>query len=166
MPEQEPGLEPILIVDNTSPEPSIDNLMTDEVKNRLIEFLRWMFSRSERFKFSDDEVNSKIIISDIFPDKEDYEKKPSIVVRRENLFNTNRSIGHFHSWTFSKNFGSRYVDLFQAQVVLECYSREGLEAEKLANLAYMGILFFRVPLRAVGRIHDVLAAEYLFAIAH
>lgn len=151
--------EPISNVDSTGKDKVIDHLMTDEPKNRIIEFMQHIFSRSERFFWSPDEVNAKISISDIFPTKEDYEKKPAIVIRRENTFLTNRGIGHFHSWTFSKNFGSRYVDLLQSQMVIECYSREGLEAEKIANIVFASLLFYRKKLREVGRIHDVLAAN-------
>lgn len=151
--------EPLIIIDPTGAEPPIDNLMTDEVKNRLIEFMQFIFSRSDRFHFSDDEVESGISISDIYPVKEDHEKKPAIVIRRENLLLTNRGIGHFKGWTLSKNFGSRFMDLLQSQVVIECYSREGLEAEKIANIVFGSILFYRRKLREVGRIHDVLVAN-------
>lgn len=151
--------EPIVIIDSTSQDPVIDSLMTDEVKNRLIEFLRFIFSNSSRFQYNDDELASKVSISDVFPKKEDYEKKPAIVVRRENLMTTNRGIGHFHGWTFSKNFGSRFMDLFRSQCVIECYSREGLEAEKLANIVFMSFLYFRRKLREVGRVHDILVAN-------
>lgn len=150
--------EPIIILDNDAAEPSIDELMTDEVKNRLIEFIQFLFSRSDNYRWVDDEVESKISISDIYPEKENVEQKPAIVVRRDNMLLTNRGIGHFHSWTFSKNFGSRFMDMLRSQVVIECYSREGLEAEKLANMVFMGILFFRRQLREVGRVHDILAA--------
>jgi len=150
--------EPFLNIDPTG-DPPVDNLMTDEVKNRLLEFLRFIFSRSERFAFNDDEVESKISISDIFPKKEDYEKKPAVVVRRENLLMTNRGVGHFMGWTFSKNFGSRFMDLLQSQVVIECYSREGLEAEKIANIVFACLLFYRRKLREVGRVHDILVAN-------
>ncbi|HSG27665.1 MAG TPA: hypothetical protein VLA34_04230, partial [Candidatus Krumholzibacterium sp.] len=88
--------EPIIIIDSQAPDPQIDNLMTDEVKNRVLEFLRFLFSRSNIFTFSDDELESKIWISDQFPVKEDYEKKPGVIVRRQNLVMTNRGIGHFH----------------------------------------------------------------------
>lgn len=149
--------EPIVFIDPTDQDP-VDNLLTDESKNRLIEFLRFIFERSERYTFNDDEIESKIYISDIFPKKEDTEKKPAIVVRRENMIMTNRGIGHFMGWTFSQNFGSRFLDLLQTQVVIECYSREGLEAEKIANMVFASILYYRRKLREVGRIHDVLAA--------
>lgn len=151
--------EPYVIIDPSSNEPPIDNLMTDEVKNRLLEFLRFIFSRSERFAFNDDELESRIAISDVFPRKEDYEKKPAIVVRRENLMLTNRGVGHFLGWTYSKNFGSRFMDMLQSQVVIECYSREGLEAEKIANMVFASLLFYRRKLREVGRVHDILVAN-------
>lgn len=150
--------EPIVVIDPTGDDPPIDNLLTDESKNRLLEFLRFIFERSERFTYNDDEIQSKISISDIFPKKEDYEKKPAIVVRRENMILTNRGIGHFMGWTYSKNFGSRFMDLLQTQVVIECYSREGLEAEKIANMVFASILFYRRKLRTIGRVHDILAA--------
>jgi hypothetical protein len=150
--------EPLVIIDPDDQSP-IDNLMTDEVKNRLLEFLRFIFERSDTFQFNDDEIESKISISDRFPKKEDYEKKPAIVVRRENLMLTNRGIGHFKGWTCSKNFGSRFMDLLQSQVVIECYSREGLEAEKIANMVFGAILFYRRKLREVGRVHDILVAN-------
>lgn len=149
--------EPIVFIDSSSYRP-IDHLMTDEVKNRLLEFLRFLFERSSRYTYSDDELASKIYISDVFPVKEDYEKKPSIVVRRQNLVLTNRGVGHFLGWTFSENFGSSYLDLLQSQVVIECYSREGLEAENIANLVFAGLLFYRRQLNKIGRIHDVLTA--------
>jgi hypothetical protein len=151
--------EPIVVTDSSSKDPIVDNLMTDEVKNRLLEFLRFIFSNSERFKYNDDELVSKISLSDVFPKKEDYEKKPAIVVRRENLMATNRGIGHFKGWTYSKNFGSRYQDLFRSQCVIECYSKEGLEAEKLANIVFQSFLYFRNKLREVGRVHDILVAN-------
>ena len=149
--------EPIVFVDPDDQAP-VDNLLTDESKNRLIEFLRFIFERSEQYTFNDDEIESKISISDIYPKKEDAEKKPAIVVRRENMMLTNRGIGHFLGWTYSKNFGSRFMDLLQTQVVIECYSREGLEAEKIANMVFAAILFYRRKLRTVGRVHDILAA--------
>ncbi len=148
---------PFVIPDNTGRDPVIDNLSTDEVKNRILEFLRFIFSNSARFRFADDDMESKIIISDVF--KKDYDKKPAIVVRRENMFLTNRGIGHFHSWTYSKNFGSRFMDMLQSQVVIECYSREGLEAEKIANIVFFSLLAFRRKLREVGRVHDILVAN-------
>lgn len=151
--------EPIVIIDSSGDEPPVDNLMTDEVKNRIIEFLRFIFSLSEKYAWSDDPLSSKVSISDVFPEREEPEKKPSIVVRRENLLLTNRGIGHFLGWTFSKNFGSRYLDILQSQVVIECYSRHGLEAEKLANIVFASILFYRRKLREVGRVHDILAAN-------
>ncbi len=150
--------EPLVIIDPEDQNP-IDNLMTDEVKNRLLEFLRFIFERSDTYQFNDDEIESKISISDRFPVKEDYEKKPSIVVRRENLLLTNRGIGHFKGWTLSKNFGSRFMDLLQSQVVIECYSTQGLEAEKIANMVFGAILFYRRKLREVGRVHDILVAN-------
>ena len=150
--------EPFVIVDDKGQIPLIDNLMTDEVKNRLIEFLRFIFSNSSLYRYTDDEVNSRIYISDVFPVKEDYEKKPSVVVSRENLFLTNRGIGHFHSFKIARNLGYRFLDLLQSQVVIECYSRQGLEAEKIANIVFFSILAFRRKLRQVGRIHDVLTA--------
>lgn len=153
------GQEPFVIVDPSGNEPFVDNLMTDEVKNRLLEFLRYIFSRSDRFHFDDDDVASKIAISDVYPKKEDIEKKPSLVVRRENLVLTNRGIGHFVGWTFSKNFGSRFADLLQSQVVIECHSREGLEAEKLANIVFSSLLYFRRKLIEIGRVHDILVAN-------
>lgn len=151
--------EPIVIIDSTGRDPVVDNLMTDEVKNRIIEFLQFVFSNSQRFQYLSDEIESKVSISDVFPKKEDYEKKPAIVVRRENMFLTNRGIGHFLGWTYSKNFGSRFMDMLQSQVVIECYSREGLEAEKIANIVFGSLLFFRRKLREVGRIHDILVAN-------
>lgn len=150
--------EPFVIPDNTGRDPIIDNLSTDEVKNRLLEFLRFIFSNSSRFRFVDDDDNeSKIIISDVF--KKDYDKKPAVVLRRENMFLTNRGLGHFKGWTYSKNFGSRFMDMLQSQVVIECYSREGLEAEKMANIVFFSLLAFRRKLRTVGRVHDVLVAN-------
>lgn len=152
-------MEPLIIPDPDGQEPTIDHLMTDEVKNRLIQFLRFIFSRSSIFQWTEDELQSKISISDVFPKREDPEKKPAIVVSRENMMLTNRGIGHFKGWTFSKNFGSRYMDLLQSQVVIECYSREGLEAEKIANIVFGSLLYYRKKLREVGRIHDVLVAN-------
>lgn len=149
--------EPIVFIDPDDQAP-VDNLLTDESKNRLLEFLRFIFERSEQYTFNDDEVESKISISDIYPKKEDTEKKPAIVVRRENMMLTNRGVGHFLGWTYSKNFGSRFMDLLQTQVVIECYSREGLEAEKIANMVFASILFYRRQLRKVGRVHDILTA--------
>jgi hypothetical protein len=153
------GQEPLVFIDPDHQQPIVDNLMTDEVKNRLIEFLRFIFSRSERFHYTDDELESKISISDVYPKKEDAEKKPSLVVRRENLILTNRGIGHFSGWTLSKNFGSKFTDLLQSQCVIECHSREGLEAEKLANIVFSSLLYFRRKLREVGRVHDILVAN-------
>lgn len=150
--------EPIVIPDNTGDDPKVDHLMTDEVKNRLIEFLHFVFSHSELYHWEENQVAAKIGISDVFPQKDDIEKKPWIIVSRENLFLTNRGVGHFHGWTYSKNFGSRFVDLLQSQVVIECYSRQGLEAEKLANMVFGSLLYLRRALREVGRIHDVLVA--------
>jgi len=149
--------EPIVFIDPADQDP-VDNLLTDESKNRILEFLRFIFERSERYTYNDNELLSKISISDIFPQKEDFEKKPGIVVRRENMLLTNRGIGHFLGWTFSKNFGSRFMDLLQTQVVIECYSREGLEAEKIANMVFASVLFYRRKLREVGRVHDILTA--------
>lgn len=149
--------EPLVFIDPSDQQP-VDNLLTDESKNRLIEFLRFIFERSEQYTFNDDEIESKISISDIYPRKEDTEKKPAIVVRRENMMLTNRGVGHFLGWTYSKNFGSKFMDLLQTQVVIECYSREGLEAEKIANMVFASILFYRRKLRTVGRVHDILSA--------
>lgn len=149
--------EPLVFIDPSDQQP-VDNLLTDESKNRLIEFLRFIFERSEQYTFNDDEIESKISISDIYPKKEDTEKKPAIVVRRENMMLTNRGVGHFLGWTYSKNFGSKFMDLLQTQVVIECYSREGLEAEKIANMVFASILFYRRKLRTVGRVHDILSA--------
>lgn len=151
--------EPFVIIDSTGRDPVIDNLMTDEVKNRIIEFMQFIFSNSSKFTYNSDPLSSKISISDVFPKKEDFEKKPAIVVRRENMFLTNRGIGHFKGWTFSKNFGSQFMDMLKSQVVIECYSREGLEAEKIANIVFGSLLYFRRKLREVGRIHDVLVAN-------
>lgn len=153
-----PPLEPIVIPDPEGNfEPGLEQA-TDVSKKRVIEFLRFIFSRDRLYPYTDDDLTTGIVITDVFATKgETREPKPKIVVRRDNVVLTNRSLGHFMEWTWSKNFGSRYMDLLVSNVVVECYSRLGVEAERIASKVFTAVLFYRKQLRTVGMIHDILS---------
>lgn len=152
------SLDPIVIPDpegNTNPNPEST---TDIAKKRIIEFLRWVFARDRLYPYTNDDTTTRIGITDIFAINQDTrEQKPKIVIRRDNVVMTNRSIGHFMEWTYSMNFGSRFMDLCISNVVAECYSTHGIEAERIADKVFKSVLFFRKQLRTIGMIHDILS---------
>jgi hypothetical protein len=129
---------------------------TSLAKDLILKFLQDLFSEKELYDGKNDFLwapaiaDSKILIADAYTeDLEQMEKRPAIVLRRGNTGWMNTSLGNRLAVSFQT--GSRsYKDMIHTDLTAECLSRNGLEAEFLADLVFQGIRFFSLQIRQRG----------------
>jgi len=142
-------------------------IYTDQVKDDILEFLQTLFGQEElysnpttggmenKFLWNFDHTITKILITDQYPQNlEANEKRPWILVARAPIKWAKISNDQFLSYNLRS--GSRYyTDLLTTGFRINCFSRNGLEAEFLATLVFQGIQFFSQALREKSHIFDV-----------
>ena len=129
---------------------------TSLAKDLILKFLQDLFSEAalydgkNEYRWSLDMAVSKILIADAFTeDLEEIEKRPAIILRRGNTGWMNTSLENRLAVSFQT--GSRtFKDMIHTDLTAECLSRNGLEAEFLADLVFQGIRFFALQIRQRG----------------
>lgn len=142
-------------------------IYTDQVKDDILKFLQDFFEQEElysnpntgemenRFLWNFDHTITKIMITDQYPENlEANEKRPWIMVARGPIQWAKISNDQFLSYNLRN--GSRfYTDLLTTGFKINCFSRNGLEAEFLATIVFQSIQFFAQRLRGESHIFDV-----------
>lgn len=112
-----------------------DNFLSNRVKDLTIQALRGFFAQQSEFQWVADENDTKIIIADKYSIKrEDVEKKPIISIQRGVLRWKGRHIGQFVS--SDSRTTDNYMDVATGNIIILCVSRQGLEAEELAQFVF------------------------------
>jgi len=131
-------------------------IITSFAKDIILAFLQDMFSQQDLYDgkndylWSPDPEESKILIADGYTeDLEAAEMRPAIVLRRGPIRWLRRSIdqrAHVDFRTGARSF----KDLLSSDLTAECLSRNGLEAELLADIVFQGIQLFASSVRTRG----------------
>jgi hypothetical protein len=112
------------------------------------------------FRWLPDQEETKIHISDQYTENmERPEPRPALIVTRGTIGWQNRGgIDQKQSMSFGSG-AKRFTDLLFTQVTVNCFSREGLEAEELANIVFQTVRFFAQQLRARSDVFEVDSAS-------
>lgn len=134
-----------------------------KAKDMILQFLQKIFAQPKlynglnEYQWHGDAKVSKIHISD--SNVENLlvvEQKPSIIVTRGNMQWQGGAIDAFVNRQL--NGGRDYKDLMSVDMTINCFSREGLEAEFLASLVFQLLTLFKQDIRSTYSLHrfDVL----------
>lgn len=139
--------------------PVTGNLLSD-AKDILLRFLQEFFYQMPRGKnlfhfdpgegWETDELTSELIITDSGAINTDtLEKRPAIIVSRNQFSYGNLGMDNFVS-SIGTNDKRTHTDLLQGSFTINCLSRLGLEAEKLALMIARAIKIHRRMLQQAG----------------
>jgi len=113
------------------------------------------------YKWLKDQEATGIHIADQWTENlERPEARPALIISRGPISWENRGGIDQHE---SSSFGSgakRFTDMLFSQVTVNCFSREGLEAELLANLVFQAVRFFARELRNQTNIFEIDSASF------
>ena len=137
-----------------------------DTKDILLRFLQDIFFQMPRgqgcYHFepgqetgSTDEENTEIVITDSGTVNTDtVEKRPAIIVSRGPFAYGNTSLDHLLRFEPSISGNTRvHTDLLTGSFVINCLSREGLEAEEIALIVSKAIRIYRRLLQKAGFFH-------------
>lgn len=107
------------------------------------------------FQWTEDQDSTKIFIADSWTENlERPEPRPALIVTRGDIRWSNATIDQMQEQRFGT--GERtYTDLLSSDLTVNCFSREGLEAELLANIVFQSVQFFAKIIRSRTRIFEV-----------
>lgn len=124
------------------------------LKRTTIEFLQVIFAQraAGSFRFSPDETQSEIQISDVHAvDLAVASKRPAIIAVRGPLSWQGLGLGGGSVEGRSMTTGAyTFNDLLTGSVAFSCISREGIEAEQIGHLVFNSFKFFRPTLQKYG----------------
>lgn len=138
-----------------------DSNYSSRAKDILLDFLIKAFSQPSLYKggneylWDKDPKTSRIFIADSnVQNMETVEQKTSIIISRGNIsWQGNTPDSHLNSDFFS---GSKdYKDILSTDMSINCFSREGLEAEFLASLVFQLLRICRPKIRLLYDLHRV-----------
>jgi len=131
-------------------------ILTSFSKDIILQFLQDMFSQEDLYDgkndytWSPDPELSKILIADAYTeDLETEEMRPAIVLRRGPIRWMQGSIDQ-RSFVDFRTGAKRFQDVLALDLTAECLSRNGLEAELLADIVFQGIQMFAGAIRKRG----------------
>jgi hypothetical protein len=112
------------------------------------------------FVWQPNQEDTKIFIADQYTENmERTEPRPALIVTRGAIGWENKG-GIDQKEAVSFNSGAkRFTDLLFTQVTVNCFSREGLEAEKLANIVFQCVRFFAQQLRSRANVFEIDSAS-------
>ncbi|KKN70495.1 hypothetical protein LCGC14_0430730 [marine sediment metagenome] len=107
------------------------------------------------FQWSQNQDDTKIFIADSWTENLDRpEPRPALILTRGDVRWSNATIDQAQEQSFGT--GARtYTDLLSSDLTVNCFSREGLEAELLANIVFQTVQFFAKIIRSRTRIFEV-----------
>lgn len=138
-----------------------------DIKRLFISFAQAFFRKSDDvpFRWHPDPVTTNIIIADKFDiDLEVVEKKPAIVFSRGAFAWAQTSIAQrADPWPEKRHnvhLGpERYTDLINGQATYNCMSKNGIEAEQIANTLYVALTGYKVQFRKYG-LHQIKNIQF------
>jgi hypothetical protein len=141
-----------------------DFIYTSRIKDAVLHFLQTTFSMSDLFKdqqnifrYSSDERVSRIMIADFNTENlNSINMKPAILVRRGSITAQELGIGDKTGETFLTATEKREL-LLHSDITLQCYSREGLEAELLAVTIFKMIRYLNEDIQRNYSIYNINA---------
>lgn len=114
----------------------------DAIKNSVILSLKKFFSKHEIYTWNNNHKNSKITISDAFPESKDQENKfPLLVVKRGDFRWRNRHLDQAQYNNMQEIIVCR--DFLVGDFSINCASSVGGEADVLAEEVFLFMTFFR-----------------------
>ena len=121
--------------------------ITDFAKDTFILFLREFFSSHDIWTYSEDETETKIQVCDDFTlNLETSNFRPAVCIQRRNINFTNLTLGQRRDLSF-KTGKKSYTDLMTCDIIIQCISREGLEAERIGLTVFNAIHMTRDALK-------------------
>lgn len=125
------------------------------IKQIGLEFLQTVYAENSpiqtRFNWQDDEAESDILIIDKYTfNLDDVAARPAIVANRGPHRWANTS-GFQQTQEYDFKTAKRTsTDLISGNVIFNCFSKEGIEAEEIAGNVFDWFRVFRDPLRKTG----------------
>ncbi len=107
------------------------------------------------FLWSENQDDTGIFIADSWTENmERPEPRPALILTRGDVRWMNSTIDQLQSQSFGT--GARtYSDLLQSDLTVNCFSREGLEAELLGNIVFQSLQFFAKVIRERTKVFEV-----------
>jgi hypothetical protein len=124
------------------------------MENSMLEFLQVLFNSFQQgcFHFEWDEQATELFIEGQNTDnlRTVDTGRPKIVVARGPVGWANASIGKFVGSSNLSNLNRQYADINRGTVSINCFSREDMEADRIAEICYKAITMFRPVLQKAG----------------
>lgn len=124
------------------------------MENSMLEFLQNLFGRFPRdtnaYHYEEGELSEILIVGRDTDNLPEVDTRPKIVVSRGPVSWENRGIGNLVG---SKNLSMAkrtYTDVMNGTVGVSCFSREDLEADRLANIVFDSVKMFQHVLKKFG----------------
>jgi len=144
-------------------------IYTDVVKDTILKFLQQLFAQEHLygidgnlgndFRWHLDDNQTKILIMDTNTENlEAVEKRPAIIISRAPIQWQKLAIDQRLSYDWQKD-ASTYSDLLASQLRINCFSRNGLEAELLATIVFQCTQFFSHELKKLPGVFDVTSVS-------
>jgi len=132
--------------------------ITQRGKALVLEFLKEFFGQQDKFRWVENQEDTRIMIVDKNAlSLQAVEKKPIVATSRGAMRWSNRTIGQFKAGLNSTG-ARKYMDLLNASVTIGCYAKHGMVAEDIADHVWSGFTYFRHVLRDRG-FHEIQAME-------
>jgi|SRR3972149_8108406 len=137
------------------------HLFTDYAKTAVIKILRTFFSIIPEFQYDTNPKKTLIEIADKYTvNLETVEKQQKIIIGRQRCSWMHKSIDQFRGEGFLGDSGGNFADAMQTSLAVQCISKEGLEAEYIADLVCACFTMFRRIIRQlVPRLIDIRVTD-------
>ncbi len=141
---EDPNFQPESLEELSQPESPLD---PNDPETRI--------AMVNEFLWKEDQDETQIFIGDSYTENlEKPEPKPALILTRGDIRWMNTSIDQMEQQSFGT--GDRtYLDLIQSDITINCFSRNGLQAELLANIVFQSVQFFARRLRERTRIFEI-----------
>lgn len=145
-------------------------IYTDVVKDKILIFLQQLFSQEQLYGNGDEDMGNdfrwhlddnqtKIMIMDTNTENlEAVEKRPALIITRSPIQWQKLAIDQRFSYDW-KSDASSYTDLLSSNLRVNCFSRNGLEAEFLATIVFQCVQFFAKDLKQMDEIFDITSVQ-------
>lgn len=146
-------------------------IYTDVVKDKLLMFLQQLFAQKELYGRSGDgkmqndyrwhldDNQTKIMIMDTNTENlEAVEKRPALIITRSPIQWQKIAIDQRLNYDWQRDISS-YNDLLSSSLRVNCFARNGLEAEFLATIVFQCVQFFSKDLKQMEEIFDIASVQ-------